>query len=474
MAEPPPPMVAPPPLTTAVSSPFAVSPSTMAAPPPLMVAPPQNPSSAAAPPPPSSSPIPPPLQARRPQPWKPSAVFEHLPPPPFVKISAEGIASGDIRGLHALARQGSWHAVLDKTKAALAPTGSNPNLSGLAAASQVGTQALGSPTWLSLKAYQILALVKLRTYRAADDELKALGDLDDPRYNTAVDGSSAVPHALRVLAAELPWLLGQPARSVDMLYELSDRCAREIAAAEGEGSAEREIANVAEVERRLQTVDISGARAGTAKVWRRRRDAALHAAVNIHVSNKEHLAALARLDWMARCRDGPDPTILSLAGRVHLQLGDLDGAQLCFDAAKAAVDATSDTASASSTVDSPDASLQCKLDAGLLAFARKDYVGAKKLFEAVLAVHPWDATAASNLAVVCMYTRDLRGGVRTLEEALTCHTAAAVQHEALLGNLSSMYDVAAAVPIGAKRTLLQWVTNVQPADLDPACTRLSL
>ena len=56
---------------------------------------------------------PPPLtQARRPQPWKPSAVFEHLPPHPFAKISTEGIALGDVRALHALARQGSWRAVV--------------------------------------------------------------------------------------------------------------------------------------------------------------------------------------------------------------------------------------------------------------------------------------------------------------------------------------------------------------------------
>ena len=79
-----------------------------------------------------------------------------------------------------------------------------------------------SPTWLSLKAYQILTLVKLRTYGAAADELKLLGNLDDPRYNTAPDGSSAVPHALRVLAAELPrYLLGQPVGDVHTLTHLS-------------------------------------------------------------------------------------------------------------------------------------------------------------------------------------------------------------------------------------------------------------
>jgi Flp pilus assembly protein TadD len=52
------------------------------------------------------------------------------------------------------------------------------------------------------------------------------------------------------------------------------------------------------------------------------------------------------------------------------------------------------------------------LDHGLLLFARKEYAGAKKQFEAVLAVHPWDAEAANNCAAACMYTCDLRGGIR--------------------------------------------------------------
>lgn len=218
-------------------------------------------------------------------------------------------------------------------------------------------------------------------------------------------------------------------------------------------------------------------------MWRRRRDAALHAAVNLHVAGKDHAAALARLDWMARCRPArcPDPTVLSLAGRVHLQLGDIDGAQLCFDAAAAAAAANaaptatanaSSSSSSSASVDSPDATLQCKVDAGLLAFARKDYAGAKKEFEAVLAVHPWDATAANNCAAACMYTRDLRGGVRVLEEALTCHPTATAQHETLVLNLCSMYELASAVPTAAKRSLANWVLHVAPDDLDPACTRL--
>jgi hypothetical protein len=151
-----------------------------------------------------------------------------------------------------------------------------------------------------------------------------------------------VPHALRVVAAELPRLLGQPARTVDALYELADRCAREAAAAAaagggevsgsgscgggggGSGGVSASASAVAEgLAGRVKKLDVSAAEAvagggaadfgvGTAgtgtvavRVWRRRRDAALHAAVNLHAAGKDYAAALARLDWMARCRPAP-------------------------------------------------------------------------------------------------------------------------------------------------------------------------
>ena len=73
---------------------------------------------------------------------------------------------------------------------------------------------------------------------------------------------------------------------------------------------------------------------------------------------------------------------------MHLQLGDLEGAQLCFDAASAAAAVSTAAAAVDDAVDGPDAALRCKVDHGLLLFARKDYAGAKKQFEAVLAAGP--------------------------------------------------------------------------------------
>eukprot|EP00854_Cymbomonas_tetramitiformis_P013353 gene13353-15779_t len=50
-------------------------------------------------------------------------------------------------------------------------------------------------------------------YAAAIDEIKALGDLDQPKYcapaGAGATPASLVPFALRFLAAELPHRLGQ-------------------------------------------------------------------------------------------------------------------------------------------------------------------------------------------------------------------------------------------------------------------------
>ena len=465
-------MMAPPPAAPSVS-PFVPNPGV---PPPVAARPPPRPRpapsraspGAAVPPRAAAPPRPRPAAhrstrhapgARRPQPWRPSAVFEHLPAvPPFARIHPETVALGDVRALHALARQGAWRAVLEKTRAALAGPGAGSEPSRAA-------PAVASPAWLALKTYHVLALTKLRTFGGAADELRQLGNLDDPRYNTAPDGSSAVPHALRILAAELPGLLGRPRETADALYALADRCAEETSRA----------ARLAASDPAVASSNPSSGEGGDEGIWRRRRDAAMHAAVNAHVSEGEHLAALARLDWMARCRpaNDPDPGIFSLAGRVHLQLGDVEGAEMCFDAAR---DAASAAASAAAAADArriaAEISARCETDAGLLAVARKDHAGARRLFEAALAARPWDAVAANNLAVTHMYTRDLRGGVRVLEESLTCHPAAAAQRECLMRNACSMYEIAAATPAAAKRALAAWTAHVAPEDLDPACTRL--
>ena len=387
--------------------------------------------------------------------WRPAAALLTAPATSFAKIHPETVALGDVQALHALARQGAWRATLEKATAALqgpADVGGNG-----------ARPATNSPAWLCLKTFQVVALAKLRRHAEAADALNALGDLDDARYNTAPGGACATPHALRVLQAELPNLAaaeedsrgdaaraaapaGYRASSSDASYALAERCEAELASASARGDAH------------------------AVRTWRRRRDAALHSAVNAHVREGDFLAALARLDWLARrCpADAPDPTILSLAGRVHLVLGDVEGAEMCFSASAEAVE----RAAARGAPVAADVSARCDLDAGTLAMAKKDYAGARRRFAAAAASAPAsDAVAANNCAAAAVYTCDLRGAIDTLEHALVTRPAAVAQLESALRNAGSMYDLAAENPAIAKRQLAAFVARVAPDDLDPRCLR---
>ena len=389
--------------------------------------------------------------------WRPAAALQAAQPAAsFAKIHPETVALGDVQALHALARQGAWRATLQKATAALQPpvdvggNGARP--------------ATNSPAWLCLKTFQVVALAKLRRYVEASDTLNALGDLDDARYNTAPGGACAIPYAMRVLQVELPNLAaaeedsrsdmarptaahaGYRASSSDASYALAERCEAELATTSARGDMH------------------------AARMWRRRRDAALHSAVNVHVREGEFLAALARLDWLARrCpADTPDPTLLSLAGRVHLLLGDVEGAEMCFTASAEAVE----RAATRGAPVSADVSARCDLDAGALAMAKKDYAGARRRFAAAAAAAPAsDAVAANNCAAAAVYTCDLRGAIETLEHALVTQPAAVAQLESALRNAASMYDLAAENPAIAKRQLAAFAARFAPDDLDPRCIR---
>ncbi|CAI5468401.1 unnamed protein product [Closterium sp. Yama58-4] len=65
-------------------------------------------------------------------------------------------------GLAVLARQGSWRAIVDKVVE--------------------GYKLAGLAQQLALRGYHVLALMKLRMYGAAAEELMLLGNLDSPQY----------------------------------------------------------------------------------------------------------------------------------------------------------------------------------------------------------------------------------------------------------------------------------------------------
>ncbi|KAL4194574.1 hypothetical protein AMTRI_Chr05g60020 [Amborella trichopoda] len=117
-----------------------------------------------------------------------------------------------IQTLQELARQGSWRTILDKISQARK------------------LSLLQKPhEHLVYVSYSVLALVKLRRYGDASEQLETLDDLDSPkyRYETYPDiypgfNGSMVPFGLRWLHAEMPHRLGKKQEALDRLYMLLD------------------------------------------------------------------------------------------------------------------------------------------------------------------------------------------------------------------------------------------------------------
>ncbi|KAL3679197.1 hypothetical protein R1sor_022153 [Riccia sorocarpa] len=135
----------------------------------------------------------------------------------FKKLSIKD-ATTDLAGLKLLMRQGSWRAIADKVK-------------------EVKKRSMlrFPDEQIVYSTFHVLALMKLRSYELAAEELKAIGDLNSKNFRFEHHGDiypgksgSMVPFALRWLQAELPHRLGKTSTTIDLLYDLLAHCNERI------------------------------------------------------------------------------------------------------------------------------------------------------------------------------------------------------------------------------------------------------
>ncbi|CAI5956014.1 unnamed protein product [Closterium sp. NIES-64] len=383
-------------------------------------------------------------------------------------------------------RQGSWRAIVDKVVE--------------------GYKLAGLAQQLALRGYHVLALMKLRMYGAAAEELTLLGNLDSPQYRYEAHPGmypgrkgSMLPFALRWLAAELPHRMGNPALTLERLCALQAYCTAKAHC--------------------------------TAKVGAVRRQAVRHALVSHHLAQRDYPTALLWLQRLLRYEPS-NAALLSRYGLVRLQLGDVEGASAAFGLVEKMVvhrevemeseggggggggegagegegggEATGDasnTAGAGAGAGGAGAGATgagatgaggsdggvgagrvtaanlgemkrlVRLNKALVHFARKEHGQALQLFSAVTKEDPTNSIAANNKALCLMYGRDLATAVRVLEDQLQASPLTAVDETVVL-NLCSMYELAASDTLNAKSTLSNWLTRLAPDDFDFACTRL--
>ena len=327
---------------------------------------------------------------------------------------------------------------------------------------------------LTLRWYHIVALLKLQDVPKAEREMAMLGDLRSQgwhyeRYPGQFPGKtgSMVPYALLVLHALLPSYSGNHDNALSRLYAL---IAHETAAAaqgsDGDGSrrlGERAQAVLAVVNVLCAVHDYPNAIAHleqlVAAVQRSPRNGG--AVQGTTAEEHDADAALAPTSYDPAAPAGservapPDATqLLSLLGRLQLQVGNLPGAEGAFQRLEA-------------LISDADASSNVRINRGLLAMARGEHPAALGEFEAAQKVDPTSSLAANNAAVCQLYCCNLADAVKTLEHSLRADPASSLQHPVLVANLANLYQMTSPPGGGSQKpTLERLVAATAPDDFD--------
>ena len=174
---------------------------------------------------------------------------------------------------------------------------------------------------------------RLRKYAEVETELATLGSLDSPKYMLESygekfegEGGSMVPFALRVIAAELPAHRGNPTVALDALFALTMRCKSVVA-------------------RLVQGEDEAGNKPGpddaapALALWRGRSRKVQYVIGNCLLLSKDYGLALSTFAKILKAE--PENAGLCYAiGRIALELGDIELAEVYFNQAAAMAGST--------------------------------------------------------------------------------------------------------------------------------------
>jgi len=147
-----------------------------------------------------------------------------------VALQADQV-SRDADGVRKLAEARSWRALMQLSQQLLADRPKEfPSSATAAAAPAAANDPATTPgrdnesairlSHLEISAFRVAALLQLRNFRGAHEELSRLGSLDDVSLWTGQDANAPLGIALRVLEAEVRNAMGQRRQAIDSLYLL--------------------------------------------------------------------------------------------------------------------------------------------------------------------------------------------------------------------------------------------------------------
>jgi trafficking protein particle complex subunit 12 len=331
---------------------------------------------------------------------------------------------------------------------------------------------------------KIIALVKLRLYKSAQEDLDSLGDLDSSQCtfdaNAAIYGSggasltaelrgSFVPFSLRLIKAELPSFFGNVAHSIDALYALLElvrrrvdeaRAAEQLDADESASGALRPLDSLYHARPTLigsasgsaSPASVASALADfslepreepkSLRAWLLRENRVLFSVATRLCMQREFPVAAVVLEQVRR-RYPEHAVLLSSIGRVRLQIGDVN----------AAVDAFARADKASGATDALR-----HMNAGLLRMAANKYDAGIESFDRVLAIDPLHYPAANNRAIAMVFTCRLQAAIAALEATIHADPSRTLV-EPVVFNLCTLYDLESENSTAKKKAIMKLVAK---------------
>ncbi|KAJ3344149.1 Trafficking protein particle complex subunit 12 [Kappamyces sp. JEL0680] len=165
--------------------------------------------------------------------------------------------------------------------------------------------------------------------------------------------------------------------------------------------------------------------------------------------------------------------LLSMIGRLHLQIGDLDSAEALFMQVEQLLGLPpsvkgSDFSRLPNTFPRPDLVLSQR---AFLLFAQDKINNAMEYFTELLTLMPESDSAINNLAMCHLYCGNVGQGSSFLESFMVTHPTFGGKRPELLFNLASMYDLSDS-SLAKKRALLKVIIRGCGDDFDPNSLKL--
>ncbi|ESN96659.1 hypothetical protein HELRODRAFT_107639 [Helobdella robusta] len=358
--------------------------------------------------------------------------------------------SQDVSGLQQLIKANSLRAAVDLTGQLLTACGQ-----GARRANQISTN---TPYSLQLWFVRLSLLARLNLYGPAECEWEPFGNLSNPDifyefYQSTFPNrkGSMVPFGMRILHAELPQHLGRCQQSLDRLYHMLsivNKIQENLLSDKDEyGLPSCEITVSEREECKL--------------IWRKREARLLYCISNCLLSMKDYLNCLATYRSLLTKDVEHKSDIHEAMGRVYLQLGDVERAEMNFSLIQP------------SHFRNEQQYLSAKfLNRGFIDMSLGRYAEAYSSFKHLFEQDKNNLTALNNMCVCALYLGRLREALRQLELIIYTSPKTFLQEVVVL-NLCTLYELESSRAIVKKQNLLRLIGQHRGTGFNVSCLKMA-